>query len=83
MAGVNDLKELGFAAYPNPVNNVLNLKANETINSAVIYNVLGQEVYSANLNALNASIDMANFKSGAYFVKVNVGGTEGVIKILK
>jgi hypothetical protein len=83
VAGVNDLNELGFAAYPNPVNNVLNLKANETINSAVIYNVLGQEVYSANLNALNASIDMANFKSGAYFVKVNVGGTEGVIKILK
>jgi hypothetical protein len=81
--GVNDLSAVGFTAYPNPVKNVLNLQANEEISSAVVYNVLGQEVYNANINALNATIDMASFVSGAYFVKVNVGGTEGVIKVLK
>ena len=81
--GVNDLNAFGFTAYPNPVENVLNLRANEEITSAVVYNVLGQEVYNANINALNATIDMASFASGAYFVKVNVGGTEGVIKVLK
>jgi len=81
--GVNDLNAVGFAAYPNPVKNVLNLKANEEITSAVVYNVLGQEVYNANINALTATIDMASFASGAYFVKVNVGGTEGVVKVLK
>ena len=81
--GVYDLDAVGFTAYPNPVKNVLNLKANEEITSAVVYNVLGQEVYNANINALTAIIDMTSFASGAYFVKVNVGGTEGVIKILK
>jgi hypothetical protein len=81
--GVNDLDAVGFTAYPNPVKNVLNLQANEEISSAVVYNVLGQEVYNANFNALNATIDMASFASGAYFVKVNVGGTEGVVKVLK
>ncbi|MGK0175781.1 MAG: hypothetical protein ACI9AT_002168 [Ulvibacter sp.] len=35
------------------------------------------------MNALTATIDMASFASGAYFVKVNVGGTEGVVKVLK
>jgi hypothetical protein len=81
--GLNDFETVGFTAYPNPVKNVLNLQANEEITSAVIYNVLGQEVYNANINALTATIDMASFASGAYFVKVNVGGTEGVVKILK
>ena len=81
--GVNDIDADGFTAYPNPVKNVLNLKANEKITSAVVYNLLGQEVYNANINALTATIDMASFASGAYFVKVNVGGTEGVVKILK
>jgi hypothetical protein len=81
--GVADLDAVGFSAYPNPVKNVLNLQANEEISTAVVYNVLGQEVYNVNINALNATIDMASFASGAYFVKVNVGGTEGVVKVLK
>jgi hypothetical protein len=81
--GVNDINAFGFTVYPNPVKNVLNLQANEKITSAVIYNVLGQEVYNSNINALNATIDMASFASGAYFIKVNVGGIEGVVKILK
>ena len=81
--GVADLDAVGFSAYPNPVKNVLNLQANEEISTAVVYNVLGQEVYNANINALTAIIDMTSFASGAYFVKVNVGGTEGVVKVLK
>jgi hypothetical protein len=81
--GVTDLNTFGFTAYPNPVKDVLNLQANEEITSAVVYNVLGQEVYNTNINALTATIDMASFASGAYFLKVNVSGTEGVVKVLK
>ncbi len=81
--GIKDLDALGFTAYPNPVKDKLNLHANEEITSAVVYNILGQEVYNAKFNALTATIDMASFASGAYFVKVNVGGTEGIVKILK
>jgi hypothetical protein len=80
---VNDLEAVSFTAYPNPVKNILTLQANEEITSAVIYNVLGQEVYNANISAITTSIDMSSFASGAYFVKVNVGGTEGVVKVLK
>ena len=83
LASVNDLEAVGFTAHPNPVKNILSLQANEEITSAVIYNLLGQEVYNASINALNATIDMASFASGAYFVKVTVGGIKGVIKVLK
>ncbi len=81
--GTNDLTTVGFSAYPNPVKDVLNLEAREAISTVSIYNVLGQEVYNAEVNALNASIDMSSFTSGAYFVKVNVGGVEGIQKVIK
>ncbi|PKA83462.1 putative secreted protein (Por secretion system target) [Ulvibacter sp. MAR_2010_11] len=81
--GIGDLNAKGFAAYPNPVSNVLNLRANEEISSVAIFNVLGQQVYNAKVNALNSTIDMSSYASGAYFVKVNVSGTEGIVKIVK
>jgi hypothetical protein len=81
--GVSDLDAKGFVAYPNPVSSVLNLKANEAISSVSIINILGQEVYSSSIDALNATIDMSNYASGAYFVRVNINGTEGIVKIVK
>jgi len=83
LVGVNDFASYGFSAYPNPVKNVLNLKANEAINSVAIYNILGQEVYSAKLGAMTSQIDMSQMASGAYFVKVNINGTEGTVKVIK
>ena len=81
--GVEDLNAKGFSAYPNPVNNVLNLRANETITSVAIYNVLGQQVYSTQVNALNTTVDMSSFDNGVYFVKAVIGNTEGTVKVLK
>ena len=81
--GVSDLDAKGFVAYPNPVSSVLNLKANEAISSVSIINILGQEVYSSSIDAMNATIDMSNYASGAYFVKVNINGTEGIVKVVK
>jgi hypothetical protein len=81
--GVDDLNAVGFTSYPNPVKNVLNVQANEEITSAVVYNFLGQEVYDVTINALSGTIDMSRFAGGAYFVKVNVGETVGIVKIFK
>lgn len=81
--GIADLEAKGFSAYPNPVSNILNVRANEAISSVSIYNILGQEVYNAKLNAVSSTIDMSSYASGAYFVKVNIGGTEGIVKIVK
>ena len=65
------------------MNNVLNLQANEAISNVAIFNVLGQEVYRANINAMTSQVDMSQMASGAYFVKVNIGGTEGTVKVIK
>lgn len=81
--GTQDFAATGFQAYPNPVNNVLNLQANEAISNVAIFNVLGQEVYRADINAMTSQVDMSQMASGAYFVKVNINGTEGTVKVIK
>jgi len=81
--GTQDFTAKGFQAYPNPVTNVLNLQAKEAISNVAIFNVLGQEVYRANINAMTSQVDMSQMASGAYFVKVNIGGTEGTVKVIK
>ena len=82
-ASVNDFASKGFSAYPNPVNDKLNIEANEKINTVVIYNVLGQQVYNTSVDALSSTIDMSNMASGAYFVSVNVNGAESTVKVIK
>jgi hypothetical protein len=81
--GTQDFASKGFSVYPNPVNNILNLQAKESISNVAIYNVLGQEVYNAKVNAMTSQVDMSQMASGAYFVKVNINGTEGTIKVIK
>ncbi|HAT64876.1 MAG TPA: hypothetical protein DCS66_09775 [Flavobacteriaceae bacterium] len=79
----NEFAQKGFSAYPNPVSDKLNIQAKERINSVVIYNVLGQQVYNAKVDALSSTIDMSRMASGAYFVNVNINGTEGTVKVIK
>ena len=64
-------------------NGTLTMRANENINSVAIYNMLGQEVYNANVNSMNSTVNMSNFANGTYIVKVNINGVEGSVKVIK
>jgi alpha-tubulin suppressor-like RCC1 family protein len=71
----NELK-----VYPNPVNNLLNISFDQTMNSVALYNLLGQEVITKLVNANETSIDVSALPSGTYLIKVN---TEDKVKSLK
>ena len=73
----------GFGLYPNPVKSELNFSATGSISSVVIYNLLGQEVLNAYPNAVQTSIDMADFKTGIYLVKVGIGNSVATYKVVK
>lgn len=83
IADTAELENKGFAAYPNPVKDVLNLRADENIDNVVIFNMLGQKVYSVQPNSITYQLDMSSFENGAYFVKVAIGDTEGTTKVIK
>jgi hypothetical protein len=64
-------------------NGTLTMRANENINSVAIYNMLGQQVYNANVNSMNSTVNMSNFANGTYIVKVNINGVEGSVKVIR
>ncbi|PID68024.1 MAG: hypothetical protein CR968_03705 [Flavobacteriia bacterium] len=80
---LEDLQALGFTYYPNPVNDVLNLKADVSINEISVSNLLGQEVYRSTPNMLQQTVDFSNLETGVYMVSVSIDGNEGTFKIVK
>jgi hypothetical protein len=73
----------GFAAYPNPVTDILNISYTQQISRVSIHNLLGQEVLTKTVNATESKIDMSNLPNGTYLVKVTVDGLDKVLKVLK
>lgn len=70
-------------AYPNPVNNFLNIKYIDQISEITIFNMLGQEVFAKKINDDTAQIDMSSFNLGTYIVKVSSVNGSNTIKVVK
>ena len=75
--------QAAFTYYPNPVKNTLTLNAQNTIENVTMYNMLGQEVLSANPNSVDSDIDMSNLANGSYFVKVTIANITETIRVIK
>ena len=81
LLGTEDIEAKGFQSAMS--NGTLVLRAQENINSVAIYNMLGQQVYNANVNSMNSTVDMTNLANGTYIVKVNINGVEGSVKVIR
>jgi hypothetical protein len=77
------LIESDFKAYPNPANDVINISAAKSINKIEIYNLLGQQVVSKNVDATNDTIDVSQLTNGIYTLKTFIGGAIGIQKFIK
>ncbi|OYU81271.1 MAG: internalin [Flavobacterium sp. BFFFF1] len=75
----------GFALYPNPVTDKLNIssKSNVDIDSVAVYNVLGQEVIRVLPAQGITSIEVSGLPSGNYVVKVATASSNWVSKFVK
>ena len=56
--------------FPNPTNDILNIKSSETISEIEIVNVIGQVVRRIEVNSDNVVCDVDDLKSGVYVVKI-------------
>ncbi|MFD2530710.1 T9SS type A sorting domain-containing protein [Polaribacter marinaquae] len=66
VAGLSDINKIAFSVYPNPTVNVLNIKLNEDIKLAEIYNLQGQKVLFSKLKTINTS----KLSNGIYLLKI-------------
>jgi len=83
LLGTNDPKTVsGIQYFPNPVKNVLQIRAEKQISSIRIYNIEGREVNG--YKSGNNNINMEALASGIYIVKAQFeNGSSKVFKVIK
>lgn len=70
LTGIGSLSEAGFKAYPNPVNDALNIASSNVIQHYRISDLLGNAVATQTPNAMTAVISTAHLAEGIYVVEV-------------
>ncbi|TAF10853.1 MAG: T9SS C-terminal target domain-containing protein [Flavobacteriia bacterium] len=69
--------------YPNPTASTLNIEALANIQSIAIYNIIGQEVMTKEVNSSTISLDVSSLKSGVYVIKTMIDGNLSSTKFIK
>ena len=67
-----DFENENVVIYPNPTNGIVNVNAYD-INEVDVYNLVGQNVETITIDDDNCMIDLSDYNSGVYFIKVNTG----------
>lgn len=85
-----DVKEMNkdkfnISIFPNPAFDKITVSSIEKAIAIEIYNMLGEKVYTNNklLQQTTNEIDLSSFQKGIYFVKVKIGTTFHIEKIIK
>ena len=73
----------GLRAYPNPVNNILNIEYTSDLSSISVYNMLGQQVLAKKVTATSTQLDLSGLNVGTYLVKVEAGTVSTIVKVFK
>ena len=79
-ASVDETMDQGIEMYPNPVKDILTVKA-EGLSNVVVYNSLGQKVFEQSVDAEEITINTNNFETGIYMVRIVANGNEVTRKI--
>ena len=64
------LDENGFAAYPNPATELLNIVAEEMIHTVEIRDITGQLIQRSDVRADNTTLQIADLQAGLYLITV-------------
>lgn len=86
LLGVNENRLSSPSVTPNPVSGVVNVRANSPVNKIILFNELGQKVFSRIINtqSLEEQIDVSALSKGLYFVQIiDETGNSAVNKIVK
>jgi len=70
--GINTINASGITIYPNPVKDMMNVKANNAVRDIQIYNTMGQEVINMTVNAKTFTVNTSNLTPGIYNLKATM-----------
>ena len=72
-----------IAVYPNPATTEVTVKSNNNIKSIQLYDVQGRIITASLTDTLESKIDVSNYGSGIYFIKIITEKGMQVQKLLK
>ncbi len=73
-----------FNIMPNPSSSKWNISSkNNEITSIQIFDIIGKQVFSKNMNALDYSVDASNLNKGVYVAKISTIEGSGSVKLVK
>jgi len=85
----NNKDLINIVLYPNPVNDIANIKIELNKRSNVnieVYSISGSKVFTKNYNGTegnnNFTLNTTTFNAGTYFVKVSTATTNEVVKMI-
>ncbi len=84
--GILDLQNssLKYVVFPNPVDDVLNIKVEGSLYFQVaIFNLLGREVFRGATDKGEIKINMNNFSAGVYIVKIKNKYDNSLVRVIK
>lgn len=83
--GINDLtNNSNLTIYPNPFNEIIIVESlNTEITELIVFNVLGEIVYSHQINNRKTEINLSGISSGVYFVQCKIGNKISIRKLVK
>jgi hypothetical protein len=73
----------GFAAFPNPAKDVLNISNNNTFESITLYDLTGKVVLHKAVQTTQETLPISRLSSGLYLLKIVSGGRTKVVKLAK
>ncbi|CAN1516579.1 Secretion system C-terminal sorting domain [Flavobacteriaceae bacterium] len=72
-----------FSYYPNPVIDLLNVSYSQDMTNVKVFNMIGQQLLSKDVNATTTQIDMSSYAIGAYFIQVSTGNAMKTVRVIK
>lgn len=81
--GIDDFVQSTIKLYPNPVVDMLTIKASDLLSKVEVINMLGQLLFVQSINDLETTVDMSGYPSGAYNFRVYSANRVEVFKVIK
>jgi Secretion system C-terminal sorting domain/FG-GAP-like repeat len=83
--GINnpEISNQAVTFFPNPAKDIVTFKSSENIDKITIYNLLGQEFFSKEINSNETTVDVSNFSNGTYIAKMTSNGKTESLKLVK
>lgn len=81
--GVGDVVDSSFSVYPNPINDIIEIRAAQAVHHVRIHDLTGKEVLRAAPNQAHFTLNTSALGKGVYLLSVVSDGNESTAKLVK